>query len=353
MDVKRYTQFEQLVRSLNEANVTPIVSGGFALEILSGYDLDSKLAPLILDDDVISNELMIESVMRTVGFERLDMPELVFSNADDSLSVAFMPQSAVEPLIGHKLPGQFIFTHTEPEFHVLTTYDLYNLFGHLIGDPDRSEKLRHGDAQKLRFMKQLGYIFDRFPMRQMNETHPLLDVTFEFLDDKDFDQVDKIIRSAFDDANYSTGEEEQLVRRLRAGNPFGRKPIEIVAKRGDEILGYVIVSAATVSDNRTGTAVGVVGPVVVDPLHRGRGLGWRLVEEAEIVARFAGYGVLAAIGWPGYWNQFGYIRSTEFGVKPAFEITPEFFMVKELYPSALLRTNGTFRFPDEWQYDQE
>ena len=61
MDVKRYTQFEQLVRSLNEANVTPIVSGGFALEILSGYDLDSKLAPLILDDDVISNELMIES----------------------------------------------------------------------------------------------------------------------------------------------------------------------------------------------------------------------------------------------------------------------------------------------------
>ncbi|WP_238142507.1 hypothetical protein [Weissella confusa] len=174
MDVKRYTQFEQLVRSLNEANVTPIVSGGFALEILSGYDLDSKLAPLILDDDVISNELMIESVMRTVGFERLDMPELVFSNADDSLSVAFMPQSAVEPLIGHKLPGQFIFTHTEPEFQVLTTYDLYNLFGHLIGDPDRSEKLRHGDAQKLRFMKQLGYIFDRFPMRQMNETHPYI-----------------------------------------------------------------------------------------------------------------------------------------------------------------------------------
>ena len=52
MDVKRYTQFEQLVRSLNEANVTPIVSGGFALEILSGYDLDSKLARLILDDDV-------------------------------------------------------------------------------------------------------------------------------------------------------------------------------------------------------------------------------------------------------------------------------------------------------------
>ena len=65
-------------------------------------------------------------------------------------------QSAVEPLIGHKLPGQFIFTHTEPEFRVLTTYDLYNLFGHLIGDPDRSEKLRHGDAQKLRFMAKLG-----------------------------------------------------------------------------------------------------------------------------------------------------------------------------------------------------
>ena len=38
MDVKRYTQFEQLVRSLNEANVKPIVYGGFALEILSGYN---------------------------------------------------------------------------------------------------------------------------------------------------------------------------------------------------------------------------------------------------------------------------------------------------------------------------
>ena len=56
-----------------------------------------------------------------------------------------------------------------------------------------------------------------------------------------------------------------------------------------------------------------------------------MTQNAEIAARYDGYGVLAAIGWPGYWNQFGYIRSSEFGVTPAFEITPEFFMVKELY----------------------
>lgn len=353
MDATRYTDFEQLVRMLNDAEIVPIVSGGFALEILSGYDLDSKIAPLIIEDDFLDDEPLIDSIMRAAKFERLDVPELVYSNFDNTLSVAYMPQSAVEPLIGHKLPGQFIFTHTEPEFRVLTTYDLYNLFGHLIGDPDRSEKLRHGDAQKLRFMKQLGYIFDRFPMRQMNATHPLIDVQFEFLTDKDFDKVDQVIRKAFDDANYSTGEEEKLVRRLRAGQPFGKRPIEIVAKRGDEVLGYVMVSGATVSDNRTGSSIGVVGPVVVDPLYRGRGIGWRLTQNAEIAARYDGYGVLAAIGWPGYWNQFGYIRSSEFGVTPAFEITPEFFMVKELYPSALLRTNGILRFPDEWQYDQE
>ena len=116
-------------------------------------------------------------------------------------------------------------------------------------------------------------------MRQMNATHPLIDVHFEFLTDKDFDKVDQVIRKAFDDANYSTGEEEKLVRRLRAGQPFGKRPIEIVAKRGDEVLGYVMVSGATVSDNRTGSSIAVVGPVVVDPLYRGRGIGWRLTQK--------------------------------------------------------------------------
>ena len=34
MDATRYTDFEQLVRMLNDAEIVPIVSGGFALEIL-------------------------------------------------------------------------------------------------------------------------------------------------------------------------------------------------------------------------------------------------------------------------------------------------------------------------------
>ena len=351
MDAKRYTEFQQLVRLLNDAQIVPIVSGGFALEIISGYDLGSSLVPLIIDDDDYDDGLLIEAVMRTAGMVRLDVPELVFANEVDDLSVAFMPKRAVEPVLGHALPGPFIFEQTEPHFYVLTTYDLYNLFGQLIGQPDREAVIRNGDAQKLRFIKQLGYIFDRYPMRQMNDQHPLQDVDITFATPHDYEAIDGVIRAAYDDANYSTGEEERLVRRLRHDQPDQFKPIELVAKLAGRVIGYVMISGAHMAENPAQIKLGVVGPVVVDPLYRGRGLGWRLTQDAEIVARYAGIGVLAAIGWPAYWRQFGYLRASEFGVKPAFTIDNEFFLIKELYPAALLRLNGEWHFPAQWGFD--
>jgi len=351
MDAKRYTEFQQIIRTLNDAQIVPIVSGGFALEIISGYDFASRLVPLIVDDDDIDEELLLTAVMHTAHMVRLDVPELVFTNEKGDLSVAFMPKRAVEPVLGHALPGPFIFEQTEPHFYVLTTYDLYNLFGQLIGQSGREKVIRNGDAQKLRFIKQLGYIFDRYPMRQMNDRHPLNEVCITFAGPADYEAIDTVIRTAYQDANYSTGEEEQLVRRLRHAQPDQLRPIELVAKLGEQVIGYAMVSGAHMAENPANIKVGVMGPVVVDPLYRGRGLGWRLTQDAEIVARYAGVGVLAAVGWPDYWRQFGYLRSSEFGIKPAFMIDNEFFMIKELYPAALLRLNGEWHFPVQWGFE--
>lgn len=352
MESQRFDLFESVVAQLNLHHIFPIISGSFALEIISGYNLNAYVTPMIIDDAQFDNATELEEIMYELGFSRADVAEPVF--LIEQLTIVFIPKSSVEELVGHELPYLYNFMHTMPDYFVLNTYDLFNVFATLISSTDRDEDSRQSDAQKLRFMQQLGYIFDRYPVRQLSATSMLNEMELHFATPKDYTEIDQVIRRSFDEATYSTLVEEKQVRAVRAEQPNGQLPIEIVIKFNNQIVGYGMVSDAQVAENRDAGRVGVLGPVVVIPEFRGRGLGWRLAEALEVSARYAGYAAVVATGWPNYWRRFGYHSPNELPMtlRPNFKMDLNYFMVKDLYPGALMKIDGVVTFPRAWGYNQ-
>ncbi|MDR3190512.1 MAG: N-acetyltransferase [Lactobacillaceae bacterium] len=351
MDRQRFTHFESVMTVMNQAGIKPIVSGTFALEIITGYDLKATITPLIVPDALIEDSTTIDGLMQKAGLKRVDVPELAYM--DDFVTLVFVQQTIIQALLGHPLPTQYSYKHLIPEYYVLNSFDLFNMFGALINEEARPFDLRKSDAQKLEFIQTLGYIIDRFPTRQMNETHPLKDVSFHLVTPADHADVGRVIREAFDEAAYSTLEEEKLVAKLRESAPFSERVIEIVAKAQGEIVGYGMISRVMWNGTPLVHKIGAIGPVVVLPEYRGRGLGWRLVESLEIVARYSQYGGLVALGWPGYWQHFGYVPAQDYGMDPAFNTEQDYFMAKEIIPGALLDAKGAVWYPKAWNFKQE
>ncbi|WP_261700661.1 GNAT family N-acetyltransferase [Weissella soli] len=352
MESQRFDLFESVVAQLNLHDILPIISGSFALEIISGYNLNAYVTPMIIEDEQFNNAAALEETMYGLGFSRADVVEPVF--LIDQLTIVFIPKSSVEELIGHELPSIYNFVHTMPDYFVLNTYDLFNVFAALIASTDRDEDSRQSDARKLRFMQQLGYIFDRYPVRQLSASSLLNEMAFHFATPQDYTEIDQVIRRSFDEATYSTLIEEQQVRALRIEQPNGQLPIEIVIKFNNQIIGYGMLSDAQVAENRDAGRIGVLGPVVIIPEFRGRGLGWRLAEELEVSARYAGYAAVIVMGWPNYWRRFGYHSPNEIPttLQPRFNMDLNYFMVKDLYPGALMKMDGEVTFPKAWGYNQ-
>lgn len=117
--------------------------------------------------------------------------------------------------------------------------------------------------------------------------------------------IHDLVTRAFDGHPYSDGDEQHVIDRLRAD---GDLVLSLVAVEGDTIIGQITYSRAILLNGDDGWYV--LGPVAVEPVHHGKGIGRALIETGEAAMRKRGAKGITVLGNPEIYGRFGFKQET-------------------------------------------
>lgn len=141
----------------------------------------------------------------------------------------------------------------------------------------------------------------------------------------DYPMVFELVKEAFEQAEHTNGDEQNLLRRLRKSAAFVPK-LSLVAEENGEIVGQVMFTKAKVGK----TIQLVLGPIAVKVGCQGKGIGAELIKTGHRIARDMGYEFVILVGYPTYYSRFGYVGAAEFGLKTSLDLPDGVFMAVNL-----------------------
>jgi predicted N-acetyltransferase YhbS len=138
--------------------------------------------------------------------------------------------------------------------------------------------------------------------------------------------------------------EARLVDELREDAGF-LPHLSLVATEGgadgEDVVGHVIATRGWLEP--LGTPVLGLGPLGVRPRDQGRGIGTVLVHALVAVAEAADERLVALLGSPDYYRRFGFVRSTDLGVRSPDPRWGAYFQARTLSGPPV---QGTFRYAE-------
>lgn len=145
----------------------------------------------------------------------------------------------------------------------------------------------------------------------------------------DYNEIYKVVKTAFATADHSDGTEQDLVTALRTGGAYIPE-LSLVAEEEGKIIGHILFTKAKVKE----TMVLALAPLSVLPEYQRRGVGTALIAEGHKIAKSLGYGYSVVLGSEKYYPKHGYVISEEYGIYPPFEVPKENFMAYKLNENA-------------------
>lgn len=129
----------------------------------------------------------------------------------------------------------------------------------------------------------------------------------------DFEQIDDVVRAAF-----GKQDEVDFVHRIRASGAY-LPDLALVAVEGEEIVGHVMFSRATVGEH----SVLQLAPLAVRPdRHRG-GVGAALTRRGLELADESREPLVLVLGVPEYYPKFGFVSARGLGIEPYIADLPD------------------------------
>lgn len=138
---------------------------------------------------------------------------------------------------------------------------------------------------------------------------------------EDYDTVYRLVKEAFANAEYTDGNEQNLVVELRKSSSFIPE-LSLVAVVEGKIAGHILFTKARVN----GVEVLALAPLSVLPEYQNKGVGLSLIKRGHMEARKLGYRYSVVLGHSNYYPKAGYVPASQFGVKAPFEVEDENFM---------------------------
>ena len=142
---------------------------------------------------------------------------------------------------------------------------------------------------------------------------------------KDYDEVYNVVKTAFETAEHSDGNEQDLVVELRKSKNFIPK-LSLVAVYDDKIVGYILFTKINIGKYEELA----LAPLAILPKYQRQGIGKKLVEKGHRIARELGFHYSVVLGSEKYYSKSGYVPASRYGIKAPFEVSDENFMAIKL-----------------------
>ena len=142
---------------------------------------------------------------------------------------------------------------------------------------------------------------------------------------KDYEEVYMTVKTAFETAEHSDGNEQDLVVALRNSDSFIPE-LSLVAVKEDKIVGYILFTKIKI-ENHEEIAL---APLAVLPEYQKQGIGSMLIEQGHKIAKQLGYHYSIVLGSENYYPKFGYIPAIQYGIQAPFNVADENFMAIKL-----------------------
>lgn len=136
-------------------------------------------------------------------------------------------------------------------------------------------------------------------------------------------------------------EEANLVNALRDS---GCPSISLVAEVDNEVVGHILFTPVTLSENKTGLRLIGLAPMAVLRKYQRQGIGSQLVEAGLERCKEQGYDAVVVLGHPAYYPKFGFRPAKQFGIQSEYEVPDDVFMILELTPGSLKGNSGTIHY---------
>lgn len=141
----------------------------------------------------------------------------------------------------------------------------------------------------------------------------------------DYEEVYNVIKTAFETAEHSDGNEQDLVVALRKSDNFIPE-LSLVAVMDNKIVGYILFTKIKMG-KREELAL---APLGVLPEYQKQGIGRTLIQEGNKKAKELGYHYSVVLGIDKYYPKFGYVSAKEYGIVAPFDVPDENFMAIKL-----------------------
>ncbi len=141
----------------------------------------------------------------------------------------------------------------------------------------------------------------------------------------DYAAVYNVVKTAFETAEKSDGNEAELVEVLRKSNSYIPE-LSLVAVENGRIVGHILFTKAYVGEH----VVLALAPLSVLPQYQRKGIGFALIREGHRIAKNMGFDYSVVLGYPSYYPKSGYAPASIYGIKAPFDVPDESFMAVKL-----------------------
>jgi putative acetyltransferase len=166
-------------------------------------------------------------------------------------------------------------------------------------------------------------------------------VTIRKEEDRDICAVRNLNEVAFDGPA-----EADVVDKLRR---ICQDCLSVVGVDGDEVVGHIMFSPATVENGDDIIRGMGLAPMAVLPSHQRRGVGTALIEHGLALLREKGFPFVIVLGHADYYPRFGFVPASRYNLVSQWEGIPdEAFMILVFDQKALEGVQGVAKYREEF-----